>query len=94
MSIHYDIRVICPVTGQLEATEDIGLEEGHADRIVAEIMPGTTTRYAVVACDRPGDDEVHDVDLAYHRHVREHLGHKAEEMVRWVGQPQADWIKP
>lgn len=91
--LHYDIRLVCPITGDHEATEDIGhptLEK--AQYVVREILTGHASRYVIVACDKRGSDPCHDVDLAYWVHQRVHEGHEDCTLERMVGKPQDRWI--
>lgn len=84
---HFDIRLICPATGQLEATEDNGHSLAAAREHLTRLADDRS-RYAIVFCDRPGTDPVHDVDVAYHRHVTEHTpGGRPGPLERWVGTP-------
>lgn len=90
---HYDIRLICSETGRREATEEIGLSLVSAQRALSALMDGgSAASYEIVACTRPGSHPIHDVDLDYSTHQREHLGLNVE-FVRYVGRPTDDRIQ-
>lgn len=88
---HYDLRLICPITGELEATEDMGLTFERACHALARAH-GERSRYALVSCDRPGSDAIHNVDLAYHVHHAVHAGYADWGYCEYVGTPQDDWF--
>jgi hypothetical protein len=85
---HFDVRLVCAVTGQLEATEENGMTLAGARRSLAR-LDSDRTRYVIVFCDRPGADPIHDADVDYHRHVTQHVpgGRIGEPLERWVGPP-------
>lgn len=94
MTWHYDIRVRCPLSGQLESTEDIGLTFERALHNLDGLREWMSRReYVIVSCDRPGSDRVHDVDLAYHVHVAMHEGQHDAEWLGYIGAPQDSWIE-
>lgn len=87
---HFDIRLVCPVTRELEATEDIG----HPTREAAErSLEYLGDRYQIVECSERGSHEVHDVDLSYYRHQRGHLGKADWPFERVSGAPTDDLIR-
>jgi hypothetical protein len=94
--MHYDIRLICKISGNPEATEDIGYPTREsAESSLADMTEGDdpTLTYVVVACDLPGSDEIHDVDLSYYHHQRECLGDHTAALARYVGVPTDDLIR-
>lgn len=93
--MHYDIRLKCRQSGELEATEDIGYPTREAaEYTAAELNSGAAhDRYIVVACSMPGSDQCHDVDLAYWWHMADHEGKANFPFYRMVGEPTDDMIR-
>jgi len=72
---HYDLRLVCDRTGELEATEDIGLTFEQAVRTLQFFQANHPRAiYRIVSCDARGSDRVHDVDLSHHVHMNIHEG--------------------
>jgi len=94
MAWHYDLRLVCPLSGQLEATESIGLTAAQAEREILwqQENPGRR-EYRIVSCDEPGSSRVHDVDLAFHVHHAVHEGLTDWEYCGYIGAPTDDWIE-
>lgn len=86
---HFDVRLLCPLSNVLEATEEIGLTLERAEAFIAE---AENPRYRIVACHRPGSDPCHDVDLAYFIHQRDHERNPRAELLRYVGAPTDDLL--
>lgn len=92
MRTHYDIRLRCRETGELEATEDIGYPTREAAQKVVDEILGD--RYVVVECRMRGSHEVHDVDLSYYRHCHDHLGETGRVFERISGAPTDEMVAP
>lgn len=85
---HYDIRLKCPITGKLEATEDSYMTQRSAQRRLDSLNDGSAhSKYVMVSCVEQGNSRIHDVDLDYFEHNRHHVGDKNAELVRYVGVP-------
>lgn len=91
MGWHYDLRLVCPITGELEATEDMGMTFAQAVRSL-ERTSDTRYKHVLVTCNRPAEDGVHNVDIAYHVHMSVHEARSGWEFCGWVGTPTHDWF--
>jgi hypothetical protein len=90
MRAHYDVRLVCQSTGELEATEDWGFATwGEAVLCTQDLNAGSAV-YTIVACNEPKTSSVHDVDVAYYLHQRDHEKNPNAELIRYVGVPTED----
>lgn len=90
---HYDLRLVCAQTGELEATEDIGLSFERALENLAwmqDMHHGAD--YRIVSCDARGSDPVHSVDLSMHVHMNIHEA-LDYGWLGYCGTPDDGWIE-